>query len=71
MTAIMSGQHEAAAALIAVGARLDLRNSRNWSAQDFAEKPSMPDFLVQAFQGQREGCMRVSALARGLMSSTL
>ena len=37
MAAIMSGQYEGAAALIAAGARLDLRDSRNWTAADFAQ----------------------------------
>ena len=47
MAAIMSGQYEAAAALIAAGARMDLRNSRNWAAADFAQGQSLPDFLMQ------------------------
>ena len=37
MAAVMSGQYEAAAALVAAGAKLELRNSRNWTAADFAK----------------------------------
>ena len=47
MAAIMNGHYEAAAALIAAGARMDLRNSRNWAAADFAQGQSLPDFLMQ------------------------
>ena len=63
MAAVMSRQYEGAAALIAAGARLDLRNSRNWTATDFASGQSVPEFLMQAFEGQLEGCQRVAALA--------
>ena len=42
MQAIRSAQFEAAAALIAAGARLDLRNCRNWSAADFARGQAIP-----------------------------
>ena len=60
----MSGQFEGAAALIAAGARLDLRNCRNWTAADFARGHSVPDFLTEAlFHGQPEGCLRVTASA--------
>ena len=64
MAAVMSGQFEGAAALIAAGARLDLRNFRNWTAADFATGHSVPDFLTEAlFHGQAEGCARVTASA--------
>ncbi|CAE7288982.1 B'ETA, partial [Symbiodinium sp. KB8] len=63
MAAVMSRQYEGAAALIAAGARLDLRNSRNWTAADFAAGQSVPEFLMEAFEGQLEGCQRVAALA--------
>ena len=63
MAAVMSRQYEGAAALIAAGARLDLRNSRNWTAADFAAGQSVPEFLMEAFEGQLEGCHRVAALA--------
>ncbi|CAE7021198.1 ANK2, partial [Symbiodinium sp. KB8] len=45
MQAISSAQFEAAAALIAAGSRLDLRNGRNWTAADFAWGQTIPDFL--------------------------
>ena len=45
MAAVMSGQYEAAAALVAAGAKLDLRNSRNWTAADFAK--GFPDASAQ------------------------
>ena len=48
MASVMSGQFEGAAALIAAGARLDLRNCRNWTAADFARGHSVPDFLTEA-----------------------
>ena len=63
MSAVISGQYEGAAALIAAGARLDLRNARNWTAADFARKQSIPDFLSQALQGQPEQCEQVYALS--------
>ena len=64
MAAVMSGQFEGAAALIAAGARLDMRNCRNWTAADFARGHSVPDFLTDAlFHGQPEGCVRVTASA--------
>ena len=63
MAAILSAQHEGAAALIAAGARLDLRNYRNWTAADFATGQELPSFLRQGLQGDREECRRVAALA--------
>jgi len=63
MLAVMSGQYEAAAVLIASGARLDLRNKRGFSVADFAHGPGPPEFLEQALQGQPEGCKRVAAMA--------
>ncbi|CAE7229119.1 anks1b [Symbiodinium pilosum] len=65
MAAVMSGQYEGAAALVAAGARLDLRNWHGWTVSHFARERSVPDFLMEAFQGQLEGCQRVSALAPG------
>ena len=62
---LRSGQYEGAAALVAAGARLDLRNWHGWTVSHFARERSVPDFLMEAFQGQLEGCQRVSALAPG------
>eukprot|EP00913_Durusdinium_trenchii_P030676 g28730.t1 len=65
MQAVMGGQYEAAAALIARGARLDLRNSHGYTVADLAKGRSPPVFLVQAFAGQLAGCLRVASLALG------
>ena len=63
MQAVRSAQFEAAAALIAAGARLDLRNCRNWSAADFARGQAIPHFLQLGLQGEVSECRRVSSLA--------
>ena len=63
MAAVMTGQYEGAAALIAAGARLDLRNSRNWTVADFAQGRAVPRFLLEAFEGDFEGCQRITARA--------
>lgn len=65
MIALMTGQHDCAAALIACGAQVHLKNSRGWTAADFAEGRSVPEFLQQALQGRVEACQRVSLLAQG------
>ena len=63
MQAIRSAQFEAAAALIAAGARVDLRNSRNWTAADFARRQSIPRFLQMGLNGDPSECRRVCSLA--------
>ncbi|CAE7894125.1 Ankk1 [Symbiodinium microadriaticum] len=63
MQAIRSAQFEAAAALIAAGARLDLRNSRNWTAADFSRGQSIPRFLQMGLEGDPSECRRVASLA--------
>ncbi|CAE7273959.1 Trpa1 [Symbiodinium sp. CCMP2592] len=63
MQAIRSAQFEAAAALIAAGARLDLRNGQGWSAADFARGQAIPDFLRLGLEGDPSECRRVSSLA--------
>ena len=63
MLAIITSQFEAAAALVAAGARLDLKNSYGYSAEDFAEGHPLPDFLQEAFEGRPEGCKRVTSIA--------
>ena len=63
MAAVFSSQHEGAAALIAAGAKLELRNSRGFSAADFAKKRSLPEFLEQGLVGDRSACRRVTAVA--------
>ena len=63
MAAVMSGQHEGAAALVACGARLDARNARGWMASDFAREQLVPDFLKQGFERQAQDCETVYMLA--------
>ena len=63
MMAILSGQFECAAALAVSGARLDLRNARRKKAEDLARQMSVPEFLMEALQGQVERCASVVSLA--------
>ena len=63
MAALRSGQYEGAAALIAAGARLDLKNSRGFTAADFARGQSIPEFLQRGLEGNPSECHRVSSLA--------
>eukprot|EP00435_Cladocopium_sp_Y103_P043070 s2867_g12.t1 len=63
MNAVLSGQYEGAATLIAAGARLDLRNARKRSVADFADEISVPEFLSQALQGDPEACHRIAMAA--------
>ncbi|CAE7886616.1 ANKRD44, partial [Symbiodinium microadriaticum] len=60
MQAVRSAQYDAAAALIAAGAKLKLRNCRNWTVADFARGHCMPRFLQQGFE---ETCQRQGVLA--------
>ena len=61
MQAIRSAQFEAAASLIAAGARLDLCNCRGWTAADFARGQSVPRFLQLGLQGDPCECRRVAS----------
>ena len=63
MAAILSGQFEGAAALIAAGARLDLKNCRGWTAADFARSQWIPEFLQRGLEGDPSECIRVTSLA--------
>ncbi|CAE7241492.1 pyx [Symbiodinium sp. CCMP2456] len=63
MQAIRSAQFEAAATLIAAGARLDLCNRRRWTAADFARGQWIPRFLQLGLEGDPSECRRVSSLA--------
>ena len=65
MLAIISSQYGGAAALVAAGAKLDMRNLRGWTAADFANGQSLPAFLLQAFNGNPEECERIAELACG------
>jgi hypothetical protein len=65
MLALLSGNDECAAALIAAGAKLHLRNSRGLTAADLIRRRSGPEFLLEACEGRVEACQRVSLLACG------
>ncbi|CAE7895507.1 ANKK1 [Symbiodinium necroappetens] len=65
MLALVTGNYEFAAALIAAGAQLIPRNARGFSAADLVSKHSAPDFLAEAFEGRVEACRRVAELACG------
>ena len=65
MLALLSGNDECAAALIATGAKLNLRNSRGLSAAELIRRRSGPKFLLEACEGRVEACQRVSRLACG------
>ena len=65
MLALLSGNDECAAALIAAGAKLNLRNSRGLTAADLIRRRSGPEFLLEACEGRVEACQRVSLLACG------
>ena len=61
--ALITGQYEGAAALIAYGAHLELQNSRRKSARDFAQELSVPQFLLEAFEGKPEACHKMVEVA--------
>ncbi|OLQ15485.1 Kinase D-interacting substrate of 220 kDa [Symbiodinium microadriaticum] len=63
MNAVRTAQYEGAAALIAAGANLELRNCRNLTAADFAKDAAIPGFLQQGLQGNPAECRRVCSLA--------
>ena len=63
MAALQSAQHEGAAALIALGARVDIKNLRGWTAMDLAKDVSIPHWLRQGLEGDTAECDRVTALA--------
>ena len=52
MCCMVCGSYDAAATLIAAGARLDLRNHRGKTAADLALENSAPDFVIEALQGR-------------------
>ena len=63
MAAIQSAQYEGAAALIAAGARLDIKNCRGWTAADFARGHAIPEWLQKGLEGDPSECERVASLA--------
>ena len=54
MVAVICGQDDVSAALIAAGARLDLRNRRQKTALDLANAHRASEFLMAMFQGDQE-----------------
>jgi len=63
MAAMLTVQYEGAAALIAAGARLDLKNDRNWTASTFAMGHTLPHFIRDGLLGDVSECERVAARA--------
>ena len=63
MAALQSAQHEAAAALISAGARLDIANYHGRTAADFAQGHSISEWLQLGLQGHMAECRRVAYIA--------
>ena len=63
MQAFRTGQHEGAAALIAAGASLEIRNCRKRRAVDFASEGVIPEFLERGLMGDPSESHRVTSLA--------
>ncbi|CAE7018158.1 mask [Symbiodinium sp. CCMP2456] len=59
MFALLGSHYEGAEVLVAAGARLDLRNSRGWTAADFVRGQLLPDFLSRALTGAGVGAVGV------------
>ncbi|CAE7227478.1 Ankrd52, partial [Symbiodinium natans] len=60
MAALLSAQYEGAAALIAAGARIDLRNARGCTAAELVREQVLPRFLVEALQGRPQECQDIT-----------
>ena len=63
MLAILTGQHEGAAVLLAAKARVDVQNSRGWTALDLAKEHGAPQFLIDALEGDLTICCRIATSA--------
>ena len=63
MMAVVTGQYEAALALIEAKARLDLTNARKKTALDLALELNAPSFLEEALMGESGVCKRMVASA--------
>ncbi|CAK9113771.1 Serine/threonine-protein phosphatase 6 regulatory ankyrin repeat subunit B (PP6-ARS-B) (Serine/threonine-protein phosphatase 6 regulatory subunit ARS-B) (Ankyrin repeat domain-containing protein 44) [Durusdinium trenchii] len=63
MLAMLTAQYEGAAALVAAGARVDVRNSHGLTAADLAEGQLVPEFLLEAFAGRPAACQTVTLRA--------
>jgi len=68
MIAVITGNWEGAAALIAHGARVDIKNSRRYTALDLARETPVPDFLMAALEGNPEPCYRIAEMSRQIHS---
>eukprot|EP00439_Symbiodinium_sp_Y106_P019183 s8152_g2.t1 len=71
MIALLTGQHlgfgvPCFSTLLGTRADLTPVNSRGWTAADFLQGHSAPEFLREAFEGRMEACQRVSQLSRML-----
>ncbi|CAE7713501.1 Btbd11 [Symbiodinium sp. CCMP2456] len=62
MNAIMGAHYDGAAALLLLGAQVDLRDSGGASVMDIAREQSVPDFVQRGFQRELEGCRSVVQL---------
>ncbi|CAE7632747.1 unnamed protein product, partial [Symbiodinium sp. CCMP2456] len=56
MCSLLSSSFDAAAVLLAAGARCDLTNSRGYTALDLAKETSAPEFITAALSGQPTTC---------------
>ncbi|CAE7740635.1 unnamed protein product [Symbiodinium sp. CCMP2592] len=56
MCSLLSSSFDAAAVLLAAGARCDLENSRGYTALDLAKETSAPEFITAALSGQPTAC---------------
>ena len=63
MNAIMGAHYDGAAALLLLGAQVDLRDAGGASVMDIAKEQFVPDFVQRGFQGKMEGCRSVVQLA--------
>jgi len=70
MVAVMSGQYEGAAALLAAGARTDLRNSRNLTVADFAEEKALPRFLQEALEDGTQSRAEIQRIASAALANS-
>lgn len=65
MACLFTGQYDGAAALLASGARPELRNSRGWNAEDVIKGQTIPGWLKNGMAGQLSDCEDVASLALG------
>ncbi|OLP81498.1 hypothetical protein AK812_SmicGene37944 [Symbiodinium microadriaticum] len=65
MACLFTGQYDGAAALLASGARPELRNSRGWNAEDIIKGQTIPGWLKNGMAGQLSDCEDVASLALG------